>query len=397
MKLLPSWALALLWTISACGGRTEASVFAAGGRADDGGAGMVNNSGGSGGAAVAGQPSGGATAGQPSGGATAGQPSGGAAGSVVSEGGSAGAPPEPGWRQSVEPFCGKPDMFGPGTLDVWSDQGGVFLLVDEEIYGNTGSGWSLLAQAAHAGRGGLTGFPGGPLVRFGGVTDRCGIEFVQRDGAPSCSGAAQPWGVSVVKRDLAYAVYSDRLLSYDGSMWTQRGDPLVAPVGLSVGQIWANETTIAITNDAGVYVSEGGVAPALQGDLPEVESGYRGVWGSAAGEIWVGSGDGQLFRASRGQWTSAFQVPGAPDCRAIERVWGDGADIFFATTNRVFRGRNNSFETVFELACDYSARIGGLWGNSASEVFIAVAYHDSLAKCGNVAMLWFDGKQLRPL
>jgi hypothetical protein len=369
----------LLAAMAACGGRTELQD----------GSWDIAPSAGHANAGVSGSSSGGA-----SGGSSGGQ---GAAAGVSGAVGTAGTPgTDPVWRQSLEPFCGGPDQFGPATLDLWSDRGGVFLLVDNEIYSNFGHGWSLLDQTSNAGRGGLSGFPAGPLVRYGAVTQRCGIEFVQRSGTYSCSGAASPWSVSVVNDQLAYGVYSNRLLRYDGKQWTQSGDPLKAPPGLSFSQVWANDSAVVITNDFGVYVGANGAAPTLQTDLPQVEGGYAGVWG-IAGSRWVGSVDGRLFRSDGSGWMGAFKVPGAAECRGIRRIWGDEVALFFATDNGVWRGRAGQFERILELPCDGSERVGALWGNSASEVFIAIAHSDSRPECGNTSLLWFDGQQTHAL
>lgn len=377
MKSLACFAGAtLLAAMLGCGGRTELqdstwdvpSVAAGAGGSAAGGASGAN---------FGGQ---GAGAGEPGAAGTGGEPA-----------------TEPIWRESLEPFCGTPNSFGPGTLDLWSDRDGVFLLVDEEIYANSGRGWSLLAQTTNAGRGGLSGFPAGPLVRYGAVTERCGIEFVQRNGTYSCSGAASPWSVSVVRNNLAYGVYSDRLLRYDGNQWTQLGDPLKAPPGLSFSQVWADDRTVVITNDFGVFVAANAAAPALQADLPLVAGGYAGVWGSSRGSRWVGSVDGHLYRSDGKRWASTFEVPGSSECRAIRRIWGDEQALFVATDNSVWLGRSGLFERLLELTCDGSARVGALWGNSASEVFIAIAHADSRPNCGNTSLLWFDGKQTHPL
>jgi len=331
----------------------------------------------------------GSAAGGGSGGALGGQGAGDSGG--IGTGGTSGA--EPIWRESREPFCGTPDAFGPGTLDLWSDRGGVFLLVDQEMYANFGRGWALLAEAAHAGRGGLSGFPDGPLVRYGAVTDRCGIEFVERNGSYSCSGAASPWSVSVVSDDLAYGVYSDRLLRYDGTHWTQWGEPLKVPPGVSFSQVWADERAVVVSNDFGVFVATNDAAPTPQTDLPNVEGGYAGVWGLRTGSWWVGSVDGHLYRSDGKGWTSTFKVPAAPDCRAIRRIWGTEEALFIATDSGVWRERAGQFDAIVELPCESAARVAALWGNSASEVFIAIAYSDARPDCGNTSLLWFDGQQ----
>jgi len=338
-------------------------------------------------------------AGQANVGATGGDVGGQGAGAGDPGGGGLGGMPgaDPVWRESREPFCGKPDSFGPATLDLWSDRDGVFLLIDEEIYANLGRGWSLLAKADSVGRGGLSGFPAGPLVRYGAVTERCGIEFVQRNGTYSCSGAASPWSVSVAGNDLAYGVYSDRLLRYDGKQWKQLGEPLMVPAGPSFAQVWGDDRALVVTNDFGVFVSANGTAATLQADLPQIDGGYAGVWGSSNGSWWVGSVDGQLYRSDGSSWRSTFQVPGSSECRGIRRIWGDENALFVATDSSVWLGRAGAFEKLFELPCDGSARVGALWGNSASEVFIAIAYTGSLPNCGNTSLVWFDGQQTHAL
>jgi hypothetical protein len=44
------------------------------------------------------------------------------------------------------------------------------------------------------------------------------------------------------------------------------------------------------------------------------------------------------------------------------------------------------------------ATVTGIWGNSASEVFISIldkTLHDT--KCGQIKLMWFDGLALRAL
>jgi len=57
------------------------------------------------------------------------------------------------------------------------------------------------------GDGGLSGFPNGNVIRYGGLTARCGIEVIDNAGNEFCSGAIEPTHLSAVNEKLAYAGY----------------------------------------------------------------------------------------------------------------------------------------------------------------------------------------------
>lgn len=77
----------------------------------------------------------------------------------------------------------------------------------------------------------------------------CRLQLVDGQMA-SCSGApSEVADVVVVNASLAYAVYYDRLLLFDGSFWTQLGQPLppgsAAAERVPASAVWADASTVA--------------------------------------------------------------------------------------------------------------------------------------------------------
>ena len=381
------------------GGSGAGGAQAGGGLQPDGGSIL-----GSGGLAAGGTPTGGVSMG--------GTVSGGASGS-------SGSGAHPLWRESSQPFCSDSTPWG-GLLKVWSDARGVFVLGTlgglPTISANTGSGWNttytwprdniLPSDQLWGAEGvGLKGFVKGPLIVYNAPTlpgysgFGCPIEFI--DGAvASCSGAQSVRDVAVVNSNLAYAVYQDRVLRFDGNFWTQLGGPLPGDGAASLfgPSVWADASTIVVVADGGVWVIPSGGDPVLQKGLPEVSFGA--VWGFGASDIWIGNVEGQLYHYDGVAWSLKASIPG--DCGSIFKLWGSEGSLFVLTPNLFGRWDGSGITTLSSLACDFfldgTAQFDDLWGNSPSEVFVVLENRTpGIAGCGPTHVQWFNGSVVSPL
>ena len=393
---------------------------ALGGNAGTGAPGMGGGTAGAGGAGGAGGVSmgaGGAGAGGARGvfmgGGTAG--AGGAGGVSTGGTGATDASAEPLWRSSYESFCQTADA-GSVAIDLWSDDRGVFLLTSESstnrpaIWTNLGTGWRLTfdwsGEVAAMYQGGLKGFADGPLVVYGGLP--CGIQFVDGTNA-ECSGAASlTRDLSVVGADLAYAVSNDRVLKFDGDLWTQVGGAL--PNLNWANAVWADSATIVVAaggrrGESLVFTIEADGDAVLLPDLPS-QIDPMAVWSFGASEIWVGGGaEGQLVRYDGTAWSEKATIPytgsgskpvsGTSDIGKI-KLWGNGGRLFAIAGNTFGEWDGARFKVLDSLGGD--SYFTGLWGNSPSEVFLAVQDpRSAAAACAPIRIRWFDGTAVGPL
>ena len=324
------------------------------------------------------------------------------------------APPDgatPLWRNSYEAFSQRVGGFYPLVASVWSDDRGVFLLTYDDssppaIWANLGQGWQTsytwpqgTSMVSSPGKDGLRGFVDGALVTMG--LSPCSIQFVDGQGA-RCSGAGREIvDVSIISANLAYAIYySDRILRFDGSFWTQLGDPLPPPATLAVGQLrtnalWADATTMVIvTNedqDEGfVYLVSSEGQPVLQTGLPV--TGFTAAWGFGSQDIWVGGSDGSLFHYDGAGWTPRGSL--AADGYGIIKMWGIDGKLFMVTSTQFAEWDGSRVITLESLDSDRVYK--DLWGNSAKEVFVTLEnYRDPSNPAFQVR--WFDGSSIHQL
>jgi len=336
---------------------------------------------------------------------------GGRGGAATGGGGGAGTSGKPLWRQSQDAFC--PKINGSSFLDIWSDERGAFVLTSDAktrpaIWSNLGTGWKITfdwpGDTNILYQGGLKGFANGPLVVYGGFP--CGIQFVD-GGSAECSGAASfVADLSVVSTGRAYAVNYDRLLQYDGDFWTQLGAALPA-VGWT-SAVWADSSTVVVTANETyggglVFRMDSGGDPLLLAGLPsQVEP--LAVWGFGASDIWVGGSQGQLVHFDGAGWSEAATIPyNASGPRSVSgtggigkiKLWGTAGSLFAIAGNVFGHWDGTQFKVIDSLTGD--AFFAGLWGNSASEIFLAVHDGQNSAACGPFRLRWFDGKVVSPL
>lgn len=382
--------------VAACGSRSEFGDVSGGGAAPNlantgayaGATGAGGRAGGRGLGGLGAFESSGASAGTSSLDGSAQGGSGGSTGGQGSTGGAsdgqAGVPNDP------SALCG--GIQGQlGSLDVWSDSRGPFVLVSTISDGiviwhkSAGSWQQVFRQSAGADYLSLRGFPGGDLIVSGNIW--CGMITV-RDGVSHCetgySGGVG--GVFVVSTVLAYALYANTVLGYDGTRWTQLGEPLTAPdsSALSGWRLWASDQTIAVTMATGeVFLSENGGAFIEQTGFPPPQLfayPYPSVWGFSNTNLWVGTRQGGLFSYDGQSWQERTQVTDA--CGSgIVGMWGQSGVLYLYTKHELARWSGGSLEVVKDFPC--SVNIRGLWGTSLTEIYL-VASDDSLqdTACG---------------
>jgi hypothetical protein len=317
-----------------------------------------------------------------------------------------GSSAKPLWRDSYQPFVQPARIVAVTVSAVWSDDRGVFLLVryDDEhppvLWSNLGSGWKstytwpegTTLTSGGFGRVGLKGFTDGPLLAYGFLP--CSIHAVDDDGA-RCSGAANDVAdVMPVRADLAYAVYSNRILRFDGSLWTQLGDPLPAVNGVDVSAaaLWADSSVMAVgTREGpkqGVFLLEAEGKPVLQTGLPAVD--YTAAWGFGSADIWVGTKDGRLYHYDGAGWS--LQASFSEKNWGILKLWGSDGKLFVLTATELAEWDGTRMITL--ATSDWAYK--DLWGNSASEVFVTLRTCGSDNSCTDQVQ-WFNGSVVGPM
>jgi len=266
---------------------------------------------------------------------------------------------------------------------------------DSRIDENGGSGWKRLTDDSRVGPSNpfLTGFPDGPLLEYG--NSACAISFVEGT-AKHCSGAgSRATAVSIVDSRLAYAVYDDRVLRFDGSFWVQWADVLSGGGDPTYAWgVWASKDTVVVVADAGKIFRQQGPTLQLQAAVPPGD--YRAVWGFGATDIWSGNQLGELVHFDGQSWSVAAKLPG--ECAGIRSLWGHDDTLFFTTDHAFGRWRLGVTEILGDFACDGPQAVMGVWGNSKEEVFFATQANERVNEaCSGVLLIWFDGTAVKQL
>jgi hypothetical protein len=121
---------------------------------------------------------------------------------------------------------------------------------------------------------------------------------------------------------------SGAILEYDGATWVDRS----LNTTRQLRTIWASSEEAA---DATVFIAadlSGLYRGTFGGSFSNVStSGVLAVWGTSAGDLWLGGNDSRIWRASQaspGTWTLVHDGgSGAPDVRVI---WGTSPSDIFA-------------------------------------------------------------------
>jgi hypothetical protein len=303
-------------------------------------------------------------------------------------------PDEIGWKDSDEALCSGHQGF-LASVSIWSDPRGVFALVKsaeiaDTIVHNDGTGWrELFSSSSFPPYVGLTGFPQGPLVVYGDFS--CGVMLVENGEVTCSAGVYFVREVFVVNDSLAYAVYDNRVIHYDGANWTQLGEPLDTAEEFLPRDIWANEQTVVIVEQQNVFFYDPDAAGFYRPQgIPAAQ--YRSVWGFAGDDIWIGTSGGELLHFDGSQW----RVVAAVD-RSIRGLWGDSGELFLHTGNSFARLEGDRIQILTKWSDDAvdNVYVTRLWGNSATEVFLSILDTTAQSSCGSAYVVWYDGRDFR--
>jgi hypothetical protein len=263
----------------------------------------------------------------------------------------------------------------------------------EQIWNNSGQGWNLLQEAAKEGdRKQLSGFADGALVKFGSFG--CGVSFVEGDRETCAIALGDVNGFFGVRPDRAYASHSDLVLVFDGAYFQQLGAPLGASGTLSAKQLWADDSSLLVATSRGVYERSSPTQPLqLESNLPVTS--YESVWQAPGGTRFAGSATGELWREIGEGWELAWQDACS---EPVSQLWSTGDYLFFATRHTLGRHYRDGAHSIQDWPCASNVTITGLWGNSLSEVYVAVV-DESLedSDCGAAVVLRYDGASLQRL
>jgi hypothetical protein len=313
----------------------------------------------------------------------------------------------PAWKTRSTPFCAGVDPWLPNVA-IWSNPQSVFVAMGSSVYQTVGAGWSELLSKPSLTFSGITGFLEGPLVLTAQSGSRCGILLFDGDGL-RCSGAAQNvFGVFAVDATLAYAMASNRLLVYRGDFWTQVG-ALPDQTGVYGPKFWADRDNAFVTAAQGAvlrYELATDETSALPSFSPNGEA--WALWGFSRDDLWLASDSEELLHYDGTDWQPVFTQSGA--CGRIIGMWGQAGVLYFYTSSTLYRMQGQRAEPILTLPCDdwQSQSIRSVWGNSPSEVFIAIQNYrveqrvdaegvvstvsSPADACGAARILYFDGK-----
>lgn len=289
-------------------------------------------------------------------------------------------------------------------LDVWSDSRGPFVLASDSSSGmavlqrQSGTWKDLYRATASPGVGGwvISGFPSEDIVV--GADYACGT-LVIHDGVAACNPGFVPGNVFAVSDKLAYSTQQDRVLVYDGSLWTQYLDPFEpGPVVSTAWGLWADAQTVAVAAVNGaVYISKNG-APFAETGFPDVAKvgpvisepdRYPCIWGFGGANIWVGTRQGGLYSFDGTEWSLRATILDSGG-RGPRGMWGQNSVLYIHTDHEILRIRNGALELLADFPGTVTLR--GIWGTSLSEVYV-VANDDDLAAtdCGGAVLFEIDG------
>jgi hypothetical protein len=319
----------------------------------------------------------------------------------------------PGWRSSTSPFCA--EIVGPSSTSILSTPSAVYVLVDSQcptyegrrcvpeapvdneiLYRNDGTGWRTLLRRPGGG-GKLVGFANGGVVIIDGST-ACKVTHVSDAAGALCLDPGADGGVS---RFATGAVADDGSLILLGETDPYSGRTTLvryAHGAWSTLKTWIGEEpldfslhgTRIFVAGANQFLWAGDIATGDLHPIAKVPANdYVNVW-SLSDSLFVASDVvGRLTRYDAGRWT----VTETGLSKGILRLWGAPDGTVFAIDNSTFgRYANDAFASIStSTGANAPERYVDLTGNSASEVFLAVASFES-ATCGDTYLVWYDGK-----
>jgi hypothetical protein len=354
--------------------------------------------------------------------------SGGTGGSPDVGGGAANTPwtlPHTGgpiWRNSTVPYCGSEDGYIGHVGDLWSDSRGVYVIRTVPphygLFFNSGSGWSRVSPQPRAELQNLAGIPAGPLFLYGDSFDdtSCGITLFDGRNESCIASFSSVSNVFAVSAERVFAITNNRLLWFNNAYFTQYGIIPTSP--WPYYQLWADSQVVIVSDHAGnlfLYddVSSAPEVLALPDGLT-VES----LWGFSRHDLWVGDESGRLLHYDGESWTALQVAQG--NCLQVNQLWGAEGVLYFATDSHVGRWTEGRVDTVLDGPCVQDSvtspgtyeqvSIQRIWGNSPTELFIAVEERKETMtlvgsngatfsdvgpdSCGQFRLYWFDGQSL---
>lgn len=323
----------------------------------------------------------------------------------------------PGWRESEEPW--EADVCEHlHTLDLWSYEGGVFVLQDyvyvdqpdecdtyERLSFNDGTGWQDYYDRCSMGMSwevsAIMGFPDGQLMGVGGGGSPGPVVWIDEDGT-EVSANLDAQKLFIVNETLAYAIDQEKAYRFDGIGW----EPVPAFFPYDVYGIWADATDLFGVGINGTIISYSGSSQEwVVHDSGTIES-LSTVWGFGGSDVWVGSAESdQLLHYDGVEWTPQQWPVHPPGSHTqIEGMWGQDGVLFFHTNTQLVRWDGSQFTDLStwpcveeeipsgEVVCTNGLVIMAIWGNSPTEVFIGFADASVWPfNCRELHLFWFDG------
>lgn len=357
-----------------------------------------------------------------------------------------------GWRDSTVPLCSQ--IVAPLSLDVWSDERGVFVLTSgigvnpmgdvdgtfptpdddaglpppplaggafgmdpgaalprTQLWLNDGTGWSIqLDRSFQFGSFGLEGAKDGPLFMYEQplspmlqaeidqmgpqpIATRCSLGVF--DGKKlQCQDLGQVNGLHVANPQLTYAVIGDtRLLTYDGASW--RAVPSLIPYPATA--VWGDGSKVLVVGKVGTAFWQNQDSWTLQ-DAGIVDH-FSELWGAAADDIWAGTAHGDILHYDGMKWTQVGSLGGVTcDVQLpITGIWGSGDQVYFHTDTQLARWNGSKLETLANWSCtggnQSTVKIGGVWGNGPDEIFLTImdGVRFDPGGCGATYVVFYDG------
>jgi hypothetical protein len=351
---------------------------------------------------------------------------------------------EPGWKDSSMPFCaGVVETLG---MDIWADSTGVYAAVvglgqplgpevtdadagvasadvpfvssgpffqpgpmgfpgmgpmgdatlRTHVWQNEGAGWGLrLEGVGGAFSFGITGIDRGPLMFFSSPQSQeefsCRLGHTTRGGF-KCLDVDPVQDVIVVNDSLAYALMGGtRVLMFDGKDWRSHAVPLPYPAQ----RLWADETNLVAVGTAGTLLRFENDRWELE-DVGVLEK-LTAIWGSAADDLWVGTGAGKLLHFDGASWSQRAEIRGQTcDTRqAVRGIWGAGGVVYAHTPTALVRLQAGEVSTLGNWTCGFATtqQVSALWGRGENEIFVGLIDQSFGSACGTAYVAHFDGTQ----
>jgi hypothetical protein len=183
---------------------------------------------------------------------------------------------------------------------------------------------------------------------------------------------------------------NQKVVSYDGSTW---GPLPVAYTPYQVEHLWADEENVFCAGPDGTIISLEDGEWRIH-DTRTLEDFYA-IWGFGGADVWAGTDGGDLLHYDGESWTSV-EWPCLGEYCEINAMWGDEGVLFFHDNRQLTMWDGTSFKVLLFSDAEAGSRllINAIWGNSPTEVFLAVQDegHPN-PQCGIYYLLWWDGSE----